>query len=478
MALYGYTMLELARQKKINNRIKREVVYRFEKHNDLTAFIQNVHKQGNFCSLIPADKLRPISQFVNGCILTDGTNDVSTSMISHTNTTVACAGKDAYSGTNTKRGSYNTTESGIITSPNGYKGIRNVWDWSTSQGNGTIGSVGLTRHQLAISEALTSAIPSAGVEIADVLYNYGDLNSNLKIIGNLHIIDYEKEVGYRVTYSGGVISIAEYQLATKQNHLLTRPFLFDSSDASYMPEYVDTHTISQTVANYDGRTSSISYTGDKIIIVTWSGSNIKAYPINTSDWSMGTVVEKTFNGVSFLNQEASPVPCNKDIVLLSGNYAWILATVSGSVEMLKIDLLGNTVDVDEYPLPSAYFDPNGATRNNGCCMLMPNGDFYKFPSIGAISSMQCLYYHNDTFYIGRLPSSFNKDNWQDSMAGANMNAYGTAVMCFGNGIDNSGSLMINAMHGMLSTVNNLDSAVTKSADLTMKLTYELTETSN
>lgn len=473
MAIKGFVRLEMARERMVGHRLHREVVKRVEHHNTLTGYIDGMNCEGNYGLLIPSNKLRPISQFMDGCVLTNINNDPTINMIAQNANITACAGKDGYTGTNTKRGSFNAIESGLITSPNGYKGLRRIWDWGTASGNGVISSVGLTRHQLAIAEYSTSATPAAGLEINELLYDSGGLSTYLRIIGSLHILDYDRELGYRVNYSSGTITVVEYQLSCRQNHLVTRPFLFDAADASYMPELVGNHTISQTIADYTEWTMSISYTGDKIYIITWNGSTIRAYPINIADWSIGTVIEKTFNGVTFMNIGAASWNSlgHKDVILLDGDYAWALASVGGVTKMVKVDLLGNSVAVVEKTIP---FEATG--YNNGCCMMMPNGDFYKFRARGVdgVEDYRCLYYHNGEFFVARDISP-NKGNSANVLASSNSNIYGSILNCYYNNYDNSGALSILTTHGFLSTVFNLQEAVTKTADLTMKLTYEITE---
>lgn len=467
MALQGKLRLDLSR--------KGQVVKRVEKKNTITAYPDDLMCEGNYGLLIPRDKLLPVKQFFEGCVLTDRVNDASVSMLHHNANITACAGNDAYSGTYLKRGSA-SQESAVISSPNGYKGYEFVWDWGTDRGNGLIASVCLTKHQLAIAEYFNDGTaPSTDSPICDLLYDTGVINATNLYIGRLHIVDYDREVAYRISYANNTISIDEYQLSCKNLHLLSRAILTDPSD-SYHPELVGTHTIAQQVANFTEATSSISYTGDKIYIITWSGADIKAYPINIADWSMGTIVEKTFNGVTFTNVTNATYTSyfHKDIILLDGNYAWCMATTGGVVKMLKIDLLGTTPDViAEKTIPFSMNDP----RNyNGCCMLMPNGDFYKFPTRGLV--LTAMYYHNDTFYQVAIPSAFDKGNNANMLASANGNVYGSSLFCFADAnYALQGALMIASMHGFVSTVANLDEAVIKSADLTMKLTYQITESS-
>jgi len=463
MALQGKFRLDLAR--------KGQVVKRIEKKNTITGYPDDLMCEGNYGLLITRDKLLPVKQFFEGCVLTDHTNNASGNMIHHEANITACAGNDAYSGTYLKRGSV-SQESTVISSPNGYKGYRFVWDWGTDRGNGTIASVGLTRHQLAIAEYFNDdTVPASGSEVTEIMYESGWDSTNL-YLGRLHIIDYEREVGYRISYADNTIYIDKYQLSCKNLHLLTRPILPDPTQ-TYHPEYVGTEEIPQQVANMTDSTCSISYTGDKIYIITWNGSAIKAYPINISDWSMGTVVEKTFNSVTFMdvpNASYSSV-YHKDIILLDGTDAWCMATTSNVVKMIKIDLLGGTSDVKvEKTLPFT-----ASTNYNGCCMLMPNGDFYKYAARG-VEMNTCLYYHNGNFYRARIQNTFNKANYGCVMSGTNSNNYGSSLFCLSDvSYGNVGSLIITTSHGFLSTIANLDEAVIKTADLTMKLTYEITE---
>ena len=470
MALQGKLQLDFARNGKVVNRVT--------KKNTYTGYADDLMCEGNYGMFIPRDKLLPVKQFFEGCILTDHVNDASGNMIHHNSNITACAGSDTdFSGLNPKRGRFSALESGVISSPNDYKGYRFVWNWDTAYGNGSIASVCLTRSKLAIAEYTnTSTIPDAGVEINEVMYDGGGLGSTFKYLGGMHIIDYEREVGYKIRYASNTITIEEYQLSCKNLHLLTRPALSSTSDA-YHPEYVGTHTIAQTVANYTDYTSSYSYTGDKIYIITWSGSTINAYPIDISDWTIDPddIVTKTFGSVTFMenyNTQSNPYG-HKDIVLLDGNYAWCMATVGGVGKMIKIDLLGTSPAVVEKTLPISV-----SNRNNGCCVKMPNGDFYKFASTGIIidgnNKRPCLYYHNGEFYLAKdvFP---NKADYGNVLGSVNGNLYGTALFCaYGHYFD-TGTFAIHSLHGFVSTIANLDTVETKRPDLTMKLTYEITE---
>lgn len=468
--LQGNTILELAREKKINNRIKREVVNRIEKHNAITPWVQNVVTKGNIGMLIPSNKIMPIKQWFEGCLLTDSTNDASLSMIAGNSNVTAQAGNDAYSGTYQKRGSFNATESGIISSTNSdYEGYRFVWDWATNQGNGSIASICLTRHQFGIAEISDGTITATGTNIDDTLL---DSAGNSNVVGSMTIVDWEKEIGYFVSYSNGVISVAEYLLSTKQMHFMYR---FPVN----MPQLLATHTITQTVANYAANNTSISYTGDAIHFITWSNGTINDYEISTSTWEV-TTRTRAFSGVTFSAYNTYYRDyLQKDVCPIIGNYIWMLGVTNGVRKMFKCNLLGSAAtEIFEYDLPSGLLTFS-QDRINGVSAILPNGDFYKFTSYymqvdSSLVNEPCMYFHNDKFYVARC-TKFGKTNWGagNNEVGLNANAYGNllGLSCQ----DSSTRYMLKTMFPFVSTVNNLDEAVTKSADLTMKLTYEITE---
>lgn len=478
--LQGNTILELAREKKINNRIKREVVNRIEKHNAITPYVQNAITKGNFNMSMPNSSIMPLSQWFDGCVLTSGTNDASLGMIAHTSDIVACAGNTADAGsTDTRRGNANTSETADITG-----GRRFVWDWSTDRGNGIIASVGLTRSALAISEISETALPS-GNPINAILASHTGVATS---VGALTIIDWEKSVGYLVSYNNGIV-VTEFPLSTKAIKLLGSPYLkqigYDGNVIS-TTHNIPNSTISNPSPNIGN--SSISYTGSHIHWITWSGATLKDYVIDTTTWELdsdygtGGVITRTFTGVTFSNIRYNGTynwNYHKDICPIIGDYVWMVGTVNNVLKMLKCNLLGSAAtEIFEYDnLYNTVLGISNGEIINGCSVVLPNGDFIKTPSTGGDSIYgSALYYHNDKFYLTKSsfefvnPSAYNTYG----MCGIHSNSYGTILD--GSMQQNSSAMAhLGFIHGFVSTVNNLDEAVTKSADLTMKLTYEITE---
>ena len=473
MKLHGKTRLSLFRDG--------VEVKRIEKHNAITPFIQGAIKEGNFNMAIPNSAIMPLTQWFDGCVLTDGENDPLVGMIDHDSTTTACAGNTADSGSaDSRRGAANTFETQDITG-----GRRFVWDWSTDRGNGLISSVCLTKSALAISEISETAFPSANPLNVVLATNTGNANG----VGNLTIVDYEKEVGYLVSYSSGIV-VDEYPLSTKKLNLIGAPFMkqigYDGT-AIHTLHNIPSSTISSPAPNIGN--SSISYTGSHIHWITWNNDTIKDYVVNTSTWELdpaygtGGIITRTFTGVTFSNIRYNGTynwNYHKDVCPIIGNYVWMTGTVGGVLKMLKCNLLGNApTEIFEYDNPFSTLNVGGQYVN-GCSVVLPNGDFIKTPSANSNDSSvwgKALLYHNDKFYASRATFDFAGAGAYDTygMCGINSNVYGTLLDGSYRGNDSSSMAHLSLVHGFVSTVNNIE-AVTKTANLSMKLVYEITQT--
>ena len=463
MAIQGHTILELAREKKVNGHTKREVVKRVEKTNHVTDFPNKVMGKGNFHDLVSPSNLMPYMQWFYGCLLTDKANpngdDVAgfCGLIAGDAEVVAQAGRSAYTGTNTKRGSFNSNESGEITG-----GFRNVFDWSTSQGNGTIASVCLTRNQLAISDY----DPTRAIADTDIVNEWLQGSSIVELdvdntLGSCSIIDYEEGIGYAISYDNGTITVNEYEISSKKIHLL---------DNRLAARLINTHTISQTVDYYSWSTAEVSYTGSSIHLITWQSytGNLKDYSINTSTWAC-TATAHTYSGVSLLNMnDFRTYILSKDVFPIIGNYIYCFTT---NGKIMKCNLLGNNdADVTEYTNPLGTI----GDRQNGPSLILQNGDWYKFARNKAHGEIESgIYYHNGVFNRIKYVE-FNPYGSSGSI-GAHGNNYGTVLTTNFSALAGRGAMALNSIFPWVSTCMNLDEPVVKSADLTMKLTYEITK---
>lgn len=452
MALQGNTILTLSRDKDFKHIIKR-----IEKHNDITPYVQSVLGAGNFQYRADPSKLMPVLQFFKGCLLTDNENVASTMMMAGNSNVTAQAGDDSYTtGTNLKRGSFNANESGAIAG-----GYRLVFDWLTNQGNGQIRSVMLCRPQIGKAEYLASALPEDGGQVIETLYaSQGDVSETF---ARMTIIDYDKETAYKVTYSSDEITILEYAVNTKKLHLL-----------GARDEFIlkNTHTISQTVSNYGTSTTSVSYTGDKIHVISFSGNNLYDYAIDTTAWTV-TATSHTYANASFSSLNVHGTALVKDAMPIIGNYLY--AYGSNNTKILKCNLT-NDADITAVDNPMSGV-VSRLDYCNGAGIILPNGDWYKFGGEMGDSSSDYLksgiYYHNSVPYVVKHGMTYARN----FLVAMNGNNYGTQLMNFTHANGDSGrwARALTTMFPYVSTVNNLEETVTKDLTMYMKLTYELTE---
>ena len=457
MKYQGHARLDLLRDGK--------VVHRVEHKNDVTAFVQNAIGKGNFHNLISSSNIMSIyDNWFGGCLLTDNTNDATTMLLDGGSTVVAQASNDSYSGTNLRRGNINTADSQVITG-----GYKFVWEWDTARGNGTVNSVCLTRPQIARMDFSTTAVTEdVGVAIDNLTDSYYATVDTT--ICNCNVIDYETEKGYQVTYSSGTITIKEYDFSCKTLHLLT-PLYGAVQNGS-------NHTISRTVANYAIASASVSYddTNKVLHLLTWSGNKLNDYAIDTADLDTCTATTHTIADVTFLNTVATvnTTILRRDVILIDNGYAW--AMVNSGQKIVKIDLTNDVVSA-EYDNPIYTIGGSASTANNGSFMKLTNGDIYKFGNVTSATTAAggiepCVYFHNGIMYYTK---NYNISRYQ-SEVGFHSNNYGTFVRTAGStSLSQSYRAGVATCFPYVSTICNLDNAVTKNAGLTMRLDYSVTE---
>ena len=452
--LHGHARLELAREKKVGNRIKREVVKVIEHDNTITPYTSDVLNDGNFHYQITPSKLMPISQFFDGCLLTDKVNVASLSMIAGDSEVTAMAGKNSYSGLNEKRGTYNQIESGVITG-----GIRQVWDWGTAYGNGPIASVCLTRSKLGCVEMHDddTTFESTTAHIDELM------NSNFEApnMSGVAIFDNSGRYAYRVYYEDSKIKIQKYDINNEL--LIVRGGVYEPVPVG------STHVINETLT--DATYASVSYTGTKLHVIETSAGTMKIITIDLSDWSY-TTASYMFENISFIPPYTThpEIYLPKDVHIISGNYVYTYATVGGVTKFVKCNLT-NLADVTPYDVPAAVRAVIPAD-NNGVSVLLPNGDILKPPS--RTDGSPSLYFHNGKVYA--VYASLNSINTHSGRRMAGINVIKGGLVALKQGWTNQDCHCgVLAVHPYVSTVNNLDEAVMKTASLTMKLTYDLTE---
>lgn len=450
--LKGHLKLELAR--------KGVIVDRQEVDNNITPWFSDAINKGSFNFMMAPEKILPLRQWFNGCLLTDKDNDPLTSMIAQDSNVIAQASNNAYTGTNLRRGTFNTNESRNV--PGGYQ---YVWDWSTSQGNGEIKSVCLTRPTIGATD-ITEDFSAPDADCLEYISDRWNRGSSMP--GPL-IVDYEREKAFSVQYdrtSGAEkIIIREYYINTYRYHL-TGAF----GDAISL---INTHEISQEISSYDRNDTSVSYTGDYFYIFRTvnNGSVMDEYKISIANWTCVKTTH-TYNGVHFTRHQSHDTWLQKDIILVIDGYAY--AYSYNNTKIYKLNLT-NDADVVEYANPLASV--TSAIEYNGPAVLLPNGDWYKF-SVNYNANQPCIYHHNGKFYRAR-GNVISGDNWGEGFPNVCGNEYGTLLTtATSDNYTNGQNWLLSAIYPYVSTIANLQSKVIKSIDLTMKLTYTVAEAQN
>lgn len=126
--------------------------------------------------------------------------------LSSDNLPVAYASNDVNATANTRRGSMNQTESKAL--DNGY---RFVWEFTPSQGNGTIAAVGLTSKQggaNAYGSDVGDATPF--LQLRKVELDLDD--AMLEVLYKVVEVDFENNLLYAIGYSGNTVQVYKYRI--------------------------------------------------------------------------------------------------------------------------------------------------------------------------------------------------------------------------------------------------------------------------
>ncbi len=155
------------------------------------------------------ENLLPICPNMIGGILlfpSSITEDANNLYLPSSNLPVAYASNDVNATSNTKRGSMNLTESMALT--NGYKF---VWEFTPSQGNGTIAAVGLTSKQGgANAYGSDVAVDTTLLQVKKI-----SLDDDDGFIGALFsavTVDFTNAKLYSLTYSSNTVTIKKYRI--------------------------------------------------------------------------------------------------------------------------------------------------------------------------------------------------------------------------------------------------------------------------
>ena len=426
-----------------------------------------------------------------GLLLFDETLDTDAN--SYLIPTAKCTGyasQDAYAGLDTCRGSFNQSEGGI--QPDG--SYKFVWDFSTSQANGTIkslalcpnmmGQIGLTNSPVkserkSFNMKRTSVAPfdSEGKMLASGVVIDGYPASHMYIVG---VID---DIAYAVStdntgYSGSGVSNT---LSIKNNGGTLKLFRFklgaDSialSDKVCMASYIDTISVqlpqeffsSLSFAAY-GTYIAFNYdkNNNKFIIFPCKRKSdlathgtIKYCEIDVANNYATTVFTFTNNTTCIIPADGSPGQYN---IWINNDYIVSFGKYEGNGYRVYVTKRNDNTQVKEvqrddgtaYSIGGYYLVPISWKDNILFARLFPSSNSNNIFVVIDLSTGKM----KDTNALN-ITNAFNFDIGNQSVFG--MTGYNLIYQPVVNPF-------------ILCTKNNLDSPVTKTASQTMKITYTL-----
>lgn len=396
---------------------------------------------------------------------------------------VGCTGyacNKANSGVNNMMGTYNASESGYQSDGSHKK----VWDFSTAQANGIISS-------LSLVPTMTGNMGWGVTEYDRSLATRGKGYINTGIVDDENALQYSDRVLY--VKDGYVYAIKQFNLYYDSNHqnlhisrnggkLIIQKYLIPSKQISLFanynyPKFVEEFEVqlpSDFVASistsssyyygmcmYDDRSESINLIITDSSVIK-SGGTIKLCRIGISDYTSSTYdisfpVSAVFERIKTNNQ-------GYDLYAsICGNKLVVTEYDANNIAIIDISDSSNVKEV-ECPV-SEYMFGIGDVQN---------GYLYLYLKIGGNR------YFDEVYLLDVDNASLKKLTVYD-LSGSDdsalfyrhcMNAktVGSKIHSF----DNSFGSMYPFYH-IMTTKNNLESPVTKTADKTMKITYTLTE---
>ena len=409
-------------------------------------------------SLAWNDELLPICPNMIGGILlfpSSITEQADNLYLPSSNLPVAYASNDVNATANTKRGSMNLTESMALT--NGYKF---VWEFTPSQGNGTIAAVGLTsKHGGANAYGSDVGVDTTLLQIKKVSLDDDDgfINDLFRTV----TIDFENAKLYSLSYASNTVTIKRYRIPVFDiglNELLDDSTL-QLEDATVLQcstfRFVGSYTPYGIFCDGgDGYWYGFSNQGN-------SSGNATMYwiKIKQSDYTY-TEGQWTLTNATLLNvgsfKEGSSYPSGERNAVVRGGYLYVGAYNKAGVYKINIS---NSTDVTLISL--------GFTSAWRC--------------LGESGSTETKLSMLNDIIIGYDFEIDIADNVIETYAGTRCGNVATPFFRYKEYVFAWGGAYLNQyrytwiLTPYLATISNLSQAVVKNADKTMKITYTLTE---
>ncbi len=460
----GYTKIELTNV----HTGEKEVV---EKHNIITNNLVEMYKTYLLCTRQSAyfNNTDPLYQNGMGGIilfsnpLTEDVNKFGVSLDSVDDIT-GCAGNFVNNTGDKKLGSRNINESKNI--ENGYK---YVWDFGTSQANGTISAIGLTHNVATISSNSAYATPFV-MEVfsasypASYIYCYGLGNYTFS---NIVSYDFDNNTFVAVNLiSNTEIKFTVYKVDTVTQHILpstimrpgSKKILKLSETTVNLPIEININS-GNILDGFDGYYYYVEHTNySRLKLARISKTNFKydsEYGLKDTTYDSSFIYALSSNDISIYDR-------------IANGYLYI-RVYSGSAHLHKIKLSDPTKYKD-LTIPK-YNSSYANMASNGKCIYTSGNIIFPDDSIVHYSRNSLNDASNTNYYFANT-----------STLGINANTVilvssdTTKFVIINTSTSNANmDIGVGYFYNSLSTINNLSSSVVKTADKTMKITYTLTE---
>ncbi len=386
------------------------------------------------------------------------TEDVNNIYPSSDSLPVAYASNDVNATANVQRGSLNLTESKTL--ENGYKF---VWEFTPSQGNGTIAAVGLTSKQggtNAYGSVTASNTPFLGIQTVDI----GNLTKEQQMVFYEAVeIDFEKNLLYTISYASSTVAIRKFRypvfniglnekLDDSTVTLLDTQVLSCSTFKFYGSYTPYGHFFDGADGYWYGFANQQNSSGNATVL--WIKIKKDDYSFTEGSWTLTNAKLQYIGSVKY-----DSYPCITNRAVVRKGYLYVVAYDKTGIYKINVN---NSVDVTLIPFGfTSAFKPLGGSGSSESYLqligdLIIGWDFQIDVNDKLIQTAGTVRFENIATplfsYKGYLMG------WSSSYGSEYRRMY--------------------LLTPYLATINNLSQAVVKNADKTMKITYTLTEESS
>lgn len=415
-------------------------------------------------------------QMFGGILLFENSldNNADNYKFPHDNKMVARGSNIAYSGVDTTIGSFNEAESSF-----GADSATLVWDWTQERGNGTISALGLTSAEGGLIGAGRD-IEGDTADASILAPNTHRVNETPNIGGGTNApspvyVDKTNNKMYAVIYTNNALTVREYQFVDNGIDLLTILTVNSSYLLQDISKYKET-VVSMASYNLGSNPVSFCYEGKLYITAAtgaWGSGSKTFVRYNFATGTIDTVSISNNTGESIY---MTSFATNRTAVFAIHNGYLYGATTANHV--VYISLADNT-DCGTVKDGNGETIARATTVNLYSMFAVVWGElFFNASTIwagGKGDANQKKMYVLDSKNVARRRNlaPFTMSSYD---LFANIDGYNdSAVAIYANQGTGAPVRAYNLM--CLATKNNLDSAVTKTADMTMRVTYTIREVS-